>query len=170
MAADELIQIVDSNDDPVGTATRAQAWQDGLIHRIAVVMVEDKDGKILLQKRSSTKTIYPNAWDIAAGGWVDAGESYEVAAKRELAEELGITNLNLIELGHFYADKPYGKYIRKRFIKAYKVKANKTPTNLQTNELSEVKWFNLPEIKDLIREHPDKVMDDLQYVIERYYK
>ena len=52
------------------------------------VIVTDADGRILLGHR--TKATEPATWCLP-GGAVEAGESFETAAARELAEETGIT-------------------------------------------------------------------------------
>ena len=49
-----------------------------------------------------SKDIYPGYLDIATGGVVLAGESYELSAKRELAEELGVRKAALTSHFDFY--------------------------------------------------------------------
>jgi isopentenyl-diphosphate Delta-isomerase len=84
------IQIVDDNDSPIDEATIQDAYDQGRLHRVVYVIVEDESGNILLQKRGPEIVNYPNRWDISAAGHVDTGESYEAAAKREMREELGL--------------------------------------------------------------------------------
>jgi 8-oxo-dGTP diphosphatase len=48
-----------------------------------------RDGFILLAKRASHKTWYPNRWDLI-GGHVETGESVENALVREAREEVGL--------------------------------------------------------------------------------
>ena len=50
----------------------------------------DKDLNLLLTKRPSTLSIFPQAW-VLPGGIVDYGESLEYACLREIEEEIGIT-------------------------------------------------------------------------------
>ena len=45
-----------------------------------------------MQKRPAWKEIQPGKWDTAVGGHVDLGENIEMALRREVEEELGITD------------------------------------------------------------------------------
>src|ERR1044072_9307689 len=87
----ERIQIVDENDQPIGASTRQEAWASGSYYRLVQIILRDKEGNFLLQKRSSKKALYPNRWTNAASGHVDEGETYETSAPRELQEEVGIS-------------------------------------------------------------------------------
>ena len=81
--AEELVEIVDRDNRPIGALTRRLMREQGLIHRAAYILVFNTAGELFLQKRTLTKDIYPGYWDMAAGGVVLAGESYEAAARRE---------------------------------------------------------------------------------------
>lgn len=95
------IVVVDENDNEIGSAMLAEAWEKGLYHRIVSIFVMDYRGRILLQLRGPNVKIYPNCWDQAAGGHVDEGFSYDQAAVNELAEELDIRDVPLKLLGTF---------------------------------------------------------------------
>lgn len=163
------IQIVDKDDKPISQAPMLEAQQKGLIHRIVRIMVEDGKGNILLQKRSSTMLRWPNCWDNSAAGHVDAGEDYLTAAKRELAEEIGLKNVELKEVDTYYTDSRLDELILRRFNKLYKITVNKTPNNIDPGEVAEVKWFSIKDAAKLIKDHPDLVTDGLTDVMERYY-
>ena len=105
----DLLQLVDSNDEDLGTATRAEVHAMGLPHRSVHVMVHDGQGRILLQKRSRWKDTSPGKWDISVGGHLDPDESYLEAALRECAEEIGlqVAASDLTDLGlHWFLEKP----------------------------------------------------------------
>ena len=87
---DELFDVVDADDRPVGRATRAQVHREGLCHRAVHLFVFNRRGELFLQQRSRLKDVDPRCWDSSAAGHLDAGEDYPQAAVRELAEELGI--------------------------------------------------------------------------------
>lgn len=52
-------------------------------------------------KRPEWKDIQPGKWDTAVGGHVDLGESVDMALKREVREELGITDYEPTQLTHY---------------------------------------------------------------------
>jgi 8-oxo-dGTP pyrophosphatase MutT (NUDIX family) len=50
----------------------------------------DKDNHLLLTKRPSWLSIFPNAW-VMPGGSVDFNEKFEYSCLREIEEEVGLT-------------------------------------------------------------------------------
>ena len=87
---DELFDVVDAEDQVIGQATRGEVHARGLLHRAAHVFVFNSAGELLVQQRSATKDMHPLAWTSSCSGHLDAGETYEVAAGRELREEMGL--------------------------------------------------------------------------------
>lgn len=91
-AARELVDIVDEHDRVVDVVPRARMRAERLMHRSVFIAVVHPDGRLLIHQRSAHKDIWPEWWDIAVGGVVGAGEGYDEAARRELAEEVGIVD------------------------------------------------------------------------------
>ena len=87
---EELVDIFDENQNVVGVETKKDAHKKGLWHQASHVWIYNSKGEILLQLRAKNKDSYPGLWDISAAGHISAGESPEVAAVRELFEEIGI--------------------------------------------------------------------------------
>ncbi|MBA7561350.1 putative Nudix hydrolase YfcD [subsurface metagenome] len=88
---EELFDIVDSDDNVVGRATRRECHADpALIHRAVFVLVFNDQGQVLWQERSLSKDVNPGQWVTSVSGHVNAGESYEEAAVRETREDLGV--------------------------------------------------------------------------------
>jgi len=87
----EFFDVVDKKDNIIGRATRKECHSNkNLIHRSVMILLFNGKGELLLQKRSMKMDMHPGKWTVSSSGHVDAGESYEEAAKRELKEELGI--------------------------------------------------------------------------------
>jgi isopentenyldiphosphate isomerase len=92
----EIFDIVDEQDRVIGQAARSACHGNpALVHRVAHVLVFNTCGQLLLQRRSRHKDIQPGRWDTSVGGHLDPGESYLQAARREMAEELGVSGVPL---------------------------------------------------------------------------
>ncbi|AVT41687.1 NUDIX domain-containing protein [Plantactinospora sp. BB1] len=59
-------------------------------YEVALVLLVDSSGAVLLQHRDEDVAVSPNQWSLP-GGHVEPGESPEEAARRELLEESGLT-------------------------------------------------------------------------------
>ena len=93
--AEEIVQIVDEENREIAAIARGLMREQRLIHRASYILVFNGAGELFVQKRTMSKDVYPGYWDVAAGGVVLAGESYEESARRELAEELGVSGVKL---------------------------------------------------------------------------
>lgn len=96
-AGDELVDLVDEEDRVLDTITRRRVRAENLLHRGVGVLVLDEAGRLYVHRRTPTKDIFPSCYDMMVGGMVCAGEAYAAAARRELAEELGIEAAPLVE-------------------------------------------------------------------------
>ena len=165
------ILVVDEHDRPVRVAKSEEVWEKGLLHRIVRVMAEDKQGRILLQKRSAHVDLFPNTWDHSAAGHVDENETYEQAAQRETEEEIGIKDVVLEEVASWPTYDVVNGRILNRFNRLYRARIDDDQSlALQEAEVSEVKWFTLAEIDKLIKNDPDQLTPGLIQVIQDYYQ
>lgn len=62
---------------------------DEVIRRVAVVLLVDARGWLLLQLRGADAPASPGVWSIPGGG-IEEGETPEEAARREMLEETGL--------------------------------------------------------------------------------
>jgi 8-oxo-dGTP pyrophosphatase MutT (NUDIX family) len=116
---DELIMIVDRDNRPLGAAGRGVMRYFHLPHRATYILVFNSRGEVFVHRRTAGKDIYPAHYCPAIGGVVAAGESYETAAVRELAEELGIEGASLTALFDFYHEDRGNKVWGRAFMCRY---------------------------------------------------
>ncbi|WP_344440072.1 NUDIX hydrolase [Kitasatospora nipponensis] len=86
----EQVERVDEQDRVLAVVDRGEAIRNRWLHRIATTVCRDPAGRILVHRRPEGVSRFPGRYNWLIGGAVDVGESYEAAATRELAEELGI--------------------------------------------------------------------------------
>lgn len=90
---EEKFPLVDEEGRVIGSATRGECHNGSrLLHPVVHLHVFNSAGDIYLQKRPEWKDIQPGKWDTAVGGHMDYGETPEQALRREVGEELGITD------------------------------------------------------------------------------
>jgi len=87
----ELFDVCDEHDRVVGQAPRGEVHARGLLHRAVHIFVFNSRGELLLHRRSFQKDEYPLRITSSASGHLGVGEDYATAARRELAEELGLS-------------------------------------------------------------------------------
>ncbi|WP_108445468.1 NUDIX hydrolase [Halomonas denitrificans] len=135
--ADEQIQLVDTRNRPCGSAPRAAMRRFRFWHRATYIVVHNARGELCVQRRTLTKEVFPGGLDLAAGGVVGAGEAVHVAARRELAEELGIRGVPLRHALEFvHAER--GNHI---FGSVFLVQHD-GPLILQAEEVADAFWLS----------------------------
>lgn len=100
--SNELFPIVDEEGNVIGSISRGEAHSGSkILHPVVHLHVFNSKGEIYLQKRPEWKDIQPGKWDTACGGHVAYGEQIADALRREVCEELGITDFEAEFLGSY---------------------------------------------------------------------
>jgi len=89
--ARQRVVAVDADDEPDGTVNRLEAHTgDGIRHRAFTCLVFDREGRILLARRSPEKRLWDAHWDGTVASHPEEDQSQKSAARRRLREELGV--------------------------------------------------------------------------------
>lgn len=153
-AGDELVEEVDGDGNVLRVVTRAEMRAGHLRHRCVFIAVKATDGRLLVHRRSDDKDVWPGYWDIAAGGVVGVGEAAADAARRELAEELGV-DAELTHLGTGSYDDDDVHLVGDVFAARHD-----GPFHFADGEVSEARFATAAELDELLahdRVCPDSV-------------
>ena len=165
----ERIIFVDKDDSLIGVGTREEAWEKGMYLRIVRVILRDENGRILSQYRSPEKKSYPNTWTDSASGHVDEGDTYDTAVMRELQEELGVA-VDLKPIGKFTSEDIVDNKNINEINAIYEGRVNSSlEFNLQKSEVSKIKWYELEELVQEMKDTPHSFTPGFRELIARYY-
>jgi len=158
----EILDIVNDDNEIVGSASYDEIYSKRLNHRIVHVLVFNSNGEVFLQRLSASKKFCPGHWGTSAGGHVKSGESYEQAAERELKEELGVS----LKLDQIH-ESAYDHYKMRKFLQVFRA-VSEGPFILDQNESSEGKWFSINDLRDMVKKH-ELIHPELAHIIEKLY-
>lgn len=149
--ASELVEVLDEDGRVLEVVTRARMRAGRLRHRCTFVVVRSPGGRVLVHRRSPHKDMWPDRWDLAAGGVVQAGEDWDRAAARELAEEVGVTGVALtplVEGDVAYTDDDVAEVAR-----LYTVTWD-GPVTFADGEVVAARWVSVAELAELVEREP----------------
>jgi len=156
MMAEELLILVDENDNPIGFEEKVKCHlPNGKLHRAFTVLLFDKDGRLLLTRRSKSKMLWPGDWDGTVASHPRKSETYVSSAERRLPEEIGAV-CNLDYLFKFEYHVPYKDVGSENEVCGTLVGhvSESFRTKLVPDEISEVKWLSSDELYSDMEKNP----------------
>lgn len=173
---EEKFDVLDEKGKYTGNVeSREKCHKEGLWHKAVTVCIINSKNQVLLQKRSPNKKLWPNTWDITAGGHVLTGEFGFEAIIREIKEELGIDidKESITFIGSSISINVKGDIVNKHFNEYYIVNkdVDETKLKLQEEEVSEVKWMNKDEIIKRVKNNYDGITNKegcWEYLVKYY--
>lgn len=165
----EILVLVDEEDNQIGTDTRENCHLgNGIRHRAYVVFLFH-EGKLLLQRRSKEKLLWPGFWDVSYTSHVYPGETYLHAAERKGIQELGARFGGLEDVFSFVYEAPFGKYSENEYCKLL---VGGFDGNISPNpsEIAAVKYLSLPQLRAELRQHPQRYTPWLKLAFDGFMK
>ncbi len=157
----EIYNIVDENDCIIGQASRKFIHQNKLLHRSAHILVFNARKELFLQKRALGKDESPGLWDTSSAGHVDAGESYDDCAHRELFEELHLKAVLKPSVKISACQETHDEHAQ--------VYTCITDDAIQVNpeEISEGAFFELSQIQENISANPTQFTSSFKLIFNQ---
>lgn len=173
---EEMLDVLNEKGEYTG---KSESWgkchKQGLWHKAVAIFIINSKQQVLLQKRSPNKKMWPNMWDMSAGGHVMAGEFGYQAGIREVKEELGIDldKNDMTFIGSAISTNIKGDITNNHFNEYYIVNKDidVTNLNLQEEEVSEVKWIDKDEMIERIKDNYNGITDKegcWEYLVKYY--
>lgn len=166
MDADELLEIVNEKGEIIGSAQRSEIHGNpSLMHKVVHILVFNRKGELLLQRRSKNKDVAPGKWDTSVGGHVECGEDLLGSCKREMLEELGIAEF---EPEYLYSYIHRNNY-ESELVSTYRcVYDGEISYNM--SEIDEIKFWKIKAIEEAMGQKifSDNFEDEFRYYLSKY--
>jgi len=148
MDREEMLEVVNLSGEVIRTLPRSEIHGNpSLIHRVIHVLVFNSRRELLLQKRSLDKDVAAGKWDTSVGGHVNPQETLNEAVRREMEEELGISDCEPEFLYSYIHSNSYETELVYTFSCTYDGRINPN-----TQEIDEVRPWKIEEIIERLDE------------------
>lgn len=140
----------DGRDGPLEQVALAHQ-SPGKLHRAFSVVIRDRLGRILLQRRSMLKERWPGYIGNACCGHPESRESILVDARLRVEQELGIQLTDLVEIGTFVyrAEMSGSEWVEWEYDHVLLGEIDQSECDPDADEVSEVLWCTVEELESL---------------------
>ncbi len=146
----EYLDVYDIHRNPTGkTVLRGTPLKEGEYCLVVHLLVFDREGRFLIQRRIPDKSSWPDMWDISLGGHAQAGDTSARAAEREALEELGL-QLDLQGTAPVFSYRAHNVFDDYWMVQLDTVDPK---LKLQAEEVAETAWVTREEWEMLIAQH-----------------
>jgi len=151
----EHVILVDPYDNAIGSMEKLEAHQKGLLHRAFSVVLFNRRGEMLLQKRAAGKYHSAGLWTNTCCSHPQPGERVEDAARRRLFEEMGIDLQPEFAYSFIYKTPLDHDLIENELDHVYVGTFDGTP-RINTTEVEDWKFVPVADLRTDMQLHPDR--------------
>jgi len=163
--------LVDEKDNEIGVEEKMKAHKEGKLHRAFSVLLFNKKGELLIQKRAKTKYHTPGLWSNTCCSHPGISKDVFKEAAKRLKEELGIdyNPKKLKEIFRFIYKVKVGNLIENEFNHVIfgKFSGNPKPNRM---EVEDWKWIEMKKLKKDIKENPKKYTPWFKLILDKLFK
>jgi len=162
------ILLVDANDVPQGVASKIEVHLRGLKHRALSVLVRNRTGDMLLHRRNPAKYHSGGLWTNACCSHPRPGEPAGEAARRRLAEEMGVhCEVRPLFIAQYRAAVSNG-YIEDEVVHVFGG-TYEGPIAPDPAEVSKWKWMPLAELAEDLMRRPERYTIWFRHYFREHY-
>lgn len=137
----ESLILVDEADREVGHLDRARCHAGrGVLHRAFSLLIFNREGKLLLQRRAASKRLWPSYWSNSCCSHPRHAETMETAIHRRLREELGLS-CPLHFLFKFCYQAQFDALGAEHELCSVFIGRSSTPVTINPEEISACRWI-----------------------------
>jgi isopentenyl-diphosphate Delta-isomerase len=169
---DLLVELVDDTGTAIGACSVGAAHTPpGQGHRAFSVLLYDREGRVLLQRRAAVKTRFASRWSNTCCGHPAPGEDTVSAAARRLTAELGLrpehtTPLTEVGVHHYHAADPASGRVEREWdhvLVATLIGGTPAP---DPAEVSDCAWVSPASLRAAMARDPDEYTPWLAGVLD----
>lgn len=165
VVSDEIFDVVDELDRVIGSAPRSEVHRRKLRHRAVHVLLFNAQAELFVQKRSATKDTFPRCFDSSASGHLNSGEDYDICARRETQEELGLVVLVGRLSRHFKVEAC--EQTGWEFVWVYSMVTDEIP-QINLDELESGEFWTPEHTRSLLLAHPQQFAPGFVLVFKEF--
>lgn len=164
---EEQVILVDESDKPVGTIDKLAAHEKGLLHRAFSVFIYNQSGQMLLQRRAVKKYHSGGLWTNTCCSHPRPGEDNLAAAKRRLAEEMGL-EVKLEHRGSFIYKAEVPGFLTEHELDHIFTGVTDQQPFLNKEEAEDYAWCSAAEIAAAVQQHPERYTEWFKIAVREH--
>ncbi|MCU0359866.1 MAG: isopentenyl-diphosphate Delta-isomerase [Bacteroidia bacterium] len=150
----EYVILVNEKDEALGNMEKMEAHEKGLLHRALSVFIFNSKKQLLLQRRALHKYHSAGLWSNTCCSHPRPHEMTATAAKRRLAEEMGMA-ASLEHKDEFIYKVSLEKGLIEHEYDHVYIGFSETDPIINTEEVMDYKWISLEELNNDLAQHPE---------------
>ena len=166
---EEKVVLVDKNDIKLGLMPKMEAHLKGKLHRAFSVIIFNTQGKILLQKRASTKYHTPNLWSNTCCSHQRDNEDNISAGKRRLSEEMGFVT-DLFNFDSFIYRVEFSNGLIEHENDHIMIGVFDGIPKPNPNEVDEWKWIDIDVLANDMKINPENYTAWFIIIMNKYFE